>query len=104
MTQDLIWEQYAYPVQLNSLLEGNSGKVAYETNAVTALNPPQPPREAVWINKTGATNGFSGYVAFVPAKKVGIVVLANKSYPNEPRIRLAYRILNELESGSATEK
>jgi beta-lactamase class C len=104
MTQDLIWEQYSYPVELNTLLEGNSGKVAYETNAVTALNPPQPPREAVWINKTGGTDGFSAYVAFVPAKKFGIAVLANKNYPIEPRIRLAYRILNELECCSSTEK
>jgi beta-lactamase class C len=103
MTQDLIWEQYDYPVMLNSLLEGNSGNVAYETNAVTALNPPQPPREDVWINKTGSTNGFSAYAAFVPAKRLGIVVLANKSIPNEPRIRLAYRILNELECCASTE-
>jgi beta-lactamase class C len=97
MTQDLIWEQYDYPVELDTLLEGNDGKAAHESSAVTALNPPRPPREAVWINKTGSTNGFSAYVAFVPVKKLGIVVLANKSYPNEPRIRLAYRILNEME-------
>jgi beta-lactamase class C len=89
MTQDLIWEQYDYPVELDTLLEGNDGKAAHESSAVTALNPPRPPREAVWINKTGSTNGFSAYVAFVPVKKLGIVVLANKSYPNEPRIRLA---------------
>ena len=102
MTQDLIWEQYGYPVELDTLLEGNSGKVVYESNAVEALNPPQPPRETVWINKTGATNGFSAYVAFVPAKKLGIAVLANKNCPGEPRIRLAHRILNELQGGSST--
>ncbi|APV52003.1 class C beta-lactamase [Betaproteobacteria bacterium GR16-43] len=93
MTQDLIWEQYSYPVELDTLLEGNSARVLFESNVVTALDPVQPPLEAVWINKTGSTNGFGAYVAFVPSKKVGIVVLANRSFPIESRIRLAYRIL-----------
>ncbi|WP_410017528.1 class C beta-lactamase [Pseudomonas sp. 6D_7.1_Bac1] len=103
MTQDLIWEQYDYPVQLSALLEGNADKMIYESHAVTALNPPLSPQEAVWVNKTGSTGGFSAYVAFVPEKKFGIVVLANKSYPNEPRIRLAHRILSELDCCSQAE-
>jgi len=104
MTQDLVWEQYGYPVQLSTLLEGNSARMAYESNAVAALNPPQPPQEAVWINKTGGTNGFAAYVAFVPAKQVGLVLLANKNHPIEPRVRLAYRILNELACCPTAEK
>ncbi|MBI3523426.1 MAG: beta-lactamase [Betaproteobacteria bacterium] len=104
MTQDLIWEQYGYPTELGTLLEGNSAKVVYESNAVAALNPPLPPQGAVWINKTGGTNGFSAYVAFVPEKKFGIAILANKSYPIEQRIRLAHRILSELDCCSSREK
>ncbi|MBX8618223.1 beta-lactamase [Pseudomonas cichorii] len=96
-TQDLIWEQYALPVKLETLLAGNSSKIAYETQPATALNPPLKPQQDVWINKTGSTNGFGGYVAFVPGKKLGIVILANKNYPNEERVRLAYRILEELD-------
>jgi beta-lactamase class C len=96
MTQDLIWEQYSYPVALDALIAGNSNSVAYETHAVTALVPPLPAQDAVWVNKTGSTNGFGAYVAFVPAKGLGIVVLANKNYPNEARVRLAYKILSEL--------
>ncbi|MFJ4143597.1 class C beta-lactamase [Pseudomonas sp. NPDC089734] len=95
MTQGLIWEQYEAPVKLEALIEGNSSKMAYETQPAVALNPPQAPRQNVWINKTGSTNGFGGYVAFVPARKLGIVILANKNYPNEARVRLAYRILSE---------
>jgi len=104
MTQDLIWEQYGYPVELDALLQGSSDQVVYEGNAVTALNPPQPARSAVWIGKTGGTDGFSAYVAFVPAKKLGIAVLANKNYPIEPRIRLAYQVLHEFDCCSSREK
>lgn len=97
MTQDLIWEQYDYPAPLNALLEGNSSAMILGSHPVTALIPPRPPQQAVWVNKTGSTGGFSAYVAFVPEKKIGIVILANKSYPNEPRVQLAHQILSELD-------
>ncbi|WP_397452316.1 class C beta-lactamase [Pseudomonas sp. NA-150] len=97
MTQDLIWEQYPHPVELDTLVAGNASKMTFDSNPVTALNPPLAPQKKVWINKTGSTNGFGAYVAFVPTEKIGIVVLANKNYPNEARVRLAYRILTALE-------
>ncbi|WP_419340586.1 class C beta-lactamase [Achromobacter sp. PD1] len=97
MTQDLAWEQLRYPATLDALLTANAGNYNSQSQPVTALNPPLPPQEAVWINKTGSTNGFGGYVAFVPSKKLGIVILANRNYPNEARVRLAYRILGDLE-------
>lgn len=97
MTQDMAWEQLRYPVALDALLKANAGNYNSQSQPVTALKPPLAPQDAVWINKTGSTNGFGGYVAFVPAKKTGIVILANKNYPNEARVRLAYRILDELE-------
>lgn len=96
MTQDLIWEQYSYPVALQTLLDGNSSRMALESHPVTAITPPLAPQKAVWVNKTGSTNGFGAYVAFIPEKQIGIVLLANKNYPNEERVKLAYRILGEL--------
>ncbi|WP_438800893.1 class C beta-lactamase [Achromobacter pestifer] len=95
MTQDLAWEQLRYPATLDALLTANAGNYNSQSQPVAALNPPLPPQEAVWINKTGSTNGFGGYVAFVPSKRLGIVILANRNYPNEARVRLAYRILDE---------
>ena len=62
-----------------------------------ALQPPSAPQPAAWINKTGATNGFGAYVAFVPSRKEGIVILANRNYPNEARVRLALRVLETLD-------
>jgi len=98
LTQDLIWEQYPYPVTLESLLHGNSADFALKPQPVKALVPPMAPRDDVWINKTGSTNGFGAYVAFVPARKLGIVILANKNYPNADRVAMAYRILSALDA------
>ena len=96
MTQDLIWEQYPYPVALQTLLDGNSPSMIYNPTPVTRIDPPQPPRQDVLLNKTGSTNGFSAYVAFVPAKRLGIVILANKSYPIDQRVTAAFQILTAL--------
>lgn len=95
MSQDLIWEQYAYPAALNDLLEGNSPAML-KTMPVSELQPPMKPADDVWINKTGSTNGFGAYVAFIPKQRLGIVILANKNYPNEDRVAAAYQILTAL--------
>jgi beta-lactamase class C len=96
MTQDLIWEQYRYPIELKTLLEGNSSTMIFNANPVTEIKPPQAPQQNVWINKTGSTNGFAAYVAFIPEKRLGIVILANKSYPIEERVVVAYKILTSF--------
>ncbi|MGF6721658.1 beta-lactamase class C [Paraburkholderia sp. GAS41] len=96
MTQDLIWEQYPYPVTLKSLLDGNAPAMILNATLVTPISPPEAPRDDVWINKTGSTNGFGAYLAFVPQKRLGIVILANKNFPIDERVTAAYRILNSL--------
>lgn len=97
MTQGLGWEHYPYPVTLDTLLAGNSAKMIREPQATRALTPAQPAEPSAWYNKTGATGGFGAYIAFVPAKQLGIVLLANRNYPNEERVRAAQRILSCLE-------
>ncbi|MDY0885682.1 class C beta-lactamase [Dongia soli] len=97
MTQGLGWEMYDYPVTLDRLLAGNSSDMVLKPHDVTRLSPPVPPRQDVLINKTGSTNGFGTYVAFVPAKNIGIVLLANRNYPTPARVTAAYQILTALE-------
>ncbi|ATE76862.1 class C beta-lactamase [Pseudomonas frederiksbergensis] len=96
MTQGLGWELYNYPVTLDTLLAGNSSQMAFEAHEVQWLTPPQPQRNAVLINKTGSTGGFGAYVAFIPTKNIGIVILANKNYPNPERVKIAHKILSAL--------
>jgi beta-lactamase class C len=94
MTQDLIWEQYPYPVALRTLLAGPAE--IGDAVPATLLKPPERPRQDVWINKTGSTNGFTAYVAFVPARRLGIVLLANKSFSLPERVTASYQILTAL--------
>ncbi|MHA6195227.1 class C beta-lactamase [Pseudomonas wadenswilerensis] len=97
MTQDLIWEQYDYPTALQPLIDGNDNRYALEGTPVTALTPPLAPQSRVWVNKTGATNGFGAYVAFVPELQRGVVLLANRNYPNAERVKLAWRLFEALD-------
>ena len=96
MTQGLGWERYAYPISLTELQNGNSTPMAMEAHKVEWLNPPQPEPANVLYNKTGATGGFGAYVAFVPSKDLGIVILANKNYPNAERVKIAHEIFSAL--------
>jgi beta-lactamase class C len=94
LVQGLGWEIYAYPTDptdLGRLLAGNSSDMALKPNQANRLSPPLPPRESVLINKTGSTNGFGAYVAFIPESGIGIVMLANKNYPIPARVKAAMR-------------
>jgi beta-lactamase class C len=91
--QDLIWEQYLYPAKLDDMVEGNS--VSFKPVPATAIEPPMPPRADAILNKTGSTGGFGAYVVLIPAKKAGMVILANKGYPNPVRTRVAWQVLSQ---------
>ncbi|KAF1030822.1 MAG: Beta-lactamase [Pseudomonas sp.] len=96
-TQGLGWESYAYPVKLDVLVDGNSTPMAMDPHPVKWLNPPQPETANRLYNKTGATRGFGAYVAYVPGKNIGVVVLANKNYPNADRVKIAHAILSAID-------
>ncbi|MFK0095161.1 class C beta-lactamase [Pseudomonas sp. NPDC090592] len=96
MTQGLGWERYPYPVTLATLVDGNSPRLIREPQAITRLQPALPAQAAAWYNKTGSTNGFGAYAAFVPSEQLAVVLLANRNYPNEARVRAAFEILSGL--------
>ncbi|MBN8429994.1 beta-lactamase [Microbulbifer salipaludis] len=94
--QDMVWEQYALPLNKAHLLAGNSRVMLRHDHPVTAISPPLPLQRNVLINKTGSTGGFSTYVAFIPEKKFGFVLLANKYFPNDERVAMLYGILQAI--------
>ncbi|MFZ3001837.1 MAG: class C beta-lactamase [Undibacterium umbellatum] len=96
MTQSLIWELYPYPAEMAALFEGSSERMVFEATPVDKITPPMAAGANVFIHKTGATSGFGAYIAFVPHKKMGIVILANKNFPGKARIETAQKILAQL--------
>ncbi len=96
MTQDLIWEQLPDPVSHNVLASANGVAMLFDPTPVRALRPPMAPQQRVWLNKTESTNGFGAYVAVLPSERIGIVLLANESYPIAARVELAERIVDAL--------
>ncbi|RTN22913.1 CMY2/MIR/ACT/EC family class C beta-lactamase [Enterobacter quasimori] len=97
MYQGLGWEMLNWPVDAKTVIEGSDNKVALAPLPAREVHPPAPPVKASWVHKTGSTGGFGSYVAFIPQKQLGIVMLANKSYPNPARVDAAYRILDALQ-------
>lgn len=96
-TQGLGWEMYAYPLSVDALVDGNSTPMAMEPHPVHWLTPAQPLRANTLVNKTGSTGGFGAYIAYVPSRGIGVVILANKNYPNAERVKAAHAILQAME-------
>ncbi len=96
MTQGLGWEQYAYPVAQKTLLDGNSAAMIQKPNPAKPIAAPKVAAPDTLLNKTGSTNGFGNYIAYVPGKKIGIVMLANRNYPIPARVKAGHAILEQL--------
>ena len=95
MVQGFGWEQFPYPLSRELLLGGNSEEIIFDPNPALPVVS-QGAAESRLFDKTGSTGGFGAYVAFVPAKRIGLVMLANKNFPIPARIEAAYAILSQL--------
>ncbi|VXC99996.1 Beta-lactamase [Pseudomonas sp. 8Z] len=97
MTQGLGWERYSYPISLEKLQAGNSFEMALQPHRVERFTAPKPAEGDLLLNKTGSTNGFGAYIMLLPARDTGLVILANRNYPNAERVRLALQLLDAIE-------
>ncbi|MTH80259.1 class C beta-lactamase [Paracoccus aestuariivivens] len=93
-TQAMIWEAYPWPVEAERLAEGNGYDFILKPQAMNEVNGVS--YKDVILNKTGSTNGFGGYIVMVPGKDLGVVVLANRNYPNEARVRATYDLITRI--------
>ena len=94
--QAMIWERYPLPVDLQQMLAGNSLDFILNAQPADAVDPASANDGGVILSKTGATNGFGAYVAVIPSRQLGIVVLASRNYPNEARVTATYRLIEQL--------
>ena len=97
MYQGLGWEMLTWPIEAKPIIDGSDGKVFLAPQKAVAIEPAKPVVKASWVHKTGSTGGFGSYVAFIPEQQLGIVMLANKNYPNPERIKTGYAILEALQ-------
>lgn len=104
LVQGLGWEQYSWPTSLERLLSGNSASMIWQGNPSQIIDAPQLPTDPTLFNKTGSTSNFGAYVAFVPARKIGVVLLANRNYPISERIKAGHAILVDLEKLSTSKR
>jgi beta-lactamase class C len=80
MQQGLAWQGHS--------LEDNSLKHEPQNMNIGPLPAQWLPKEEqiyradLLLDKTGSTPGFRSYIAIIPGKQVGVVILANKNIPN----------------------
>lgn len=95
MVQGFGWEQFPYPLSRELLLGGNAAEVIFDPHPAQRMVPRTASTPRLF-GKTGSTGGFGAYVAFVPMKRIGLVILANRSLPIPARVEAAYAILDQL--------
>jgi beta-lactamase class C len=94
--QAMIWEGYVWPVDRQALEAGNSLDMALKPQPMTPRTPPAAPEGSMLWNKTGSTSGFGTYVALLPDEKIGVVVLANRAFPNPVRAAATLELIAAL--------
>ena len=94
--QAMVWEGYPWPVDGAALAGGNALDMALKPQPLVPRAAPAEPEGSTYWNKTGSTSGFGTYVALLPAEGVGVVLLANRAFPNPVRAAATVRLIRAL--------
>lgn len=94
--QHLIWESYPWPVDEAQLQLGNSYDFILKPQPMARVEAPEPATGARIFNKTGATNGFGGYIVMLPEAELGVIYLGNRNIPNGERISATYGLIADI--------
>ena len=101
MTQDLIWEQYPYSVTPKTLLDGNSSAMIFNATPVAKMAPAPARSTRRCLDQQNWLDEWLWRVRCIhSAEAVGIVILANRSFPIDERVTAAHRILTSLDNGA----
>lgn len=95
-TQAMVWERYPWPVSRERLLAGNAPAFALDSQSASRLSARDTSEHGVLFGKTGSTNGFGGYIAFIPDEDIGLVFLANRNVPLEARVDASFTLLQQV--------
>ncbi|MFP1496785.1 hypothetical protein ACLB1Q_18190 [Escherichia coli] len=87
-----------WPVNPDIIVNGSDDKLHWQ-RPVKAITPPTPAVRASSVHKEqrGRPAELVAMFAFIPEKELGIVMLANKNYPNPARVATTWQILNALQ-------
>lgn len=99
MYQGLGWELYRAPARRADLLQGLDPDFVLKANKIDPPSLHVPVEMVATVSKTGSTGGFGAYALFQPDRGTGIVILANRFWPNPARIETAHSILEKLDPG-----
>lgn len=99
MYQGLGWELYRAPARRADLLQGVDPDFVLKANKIDPPSLHVPGDMVATVSKTGSTGGFGAYALFQPERGTGIVILANRFWPNPARIETARSILEKLDPG-----
>lgn len=97
MHQGFGWELYPAPATVDALMLGANPDFVLKPNRIERVEAPVTGAEVGTLSKTGSTAGFGAYALAQPERGSGIVLLANRFWPNDLRITLAHRILAEVD-------
>ena len=93
----MIWEGYAWPVEPAALEAGNSLDMALKPQPITPRTPPAAAGGRDVLEQDRARpSGFGTYVALLPGEKIGVVVLANRGFPNPVRATATVDLIEAL--------